>query len=225
MSTLVDQIQEHGLTNENFTGRQLSEIIDGTDARRYGLVNRALKEGVLVRLKPGLYCLSNAITKTEFLPHPFGIAQAIVPRSYISFSTALRFHDWIPEAVYTTSIVTPKSKSSRYRQEVLGWFTFRPLAVNKEGFLEGVTQYRFGKQVVLVADPLRAVMDIVERNKQPWTGIDYIQGGLRVEDEDFLSLKRKDFAKLKKVYKRKSTTNFLANFEQTIFQVKSRVAD
>ena len=219
-NTLLRYVEDQGLTDQIFTDRQLSDIIDGSDARRYGLVNRALKEGVLVRLKRGLYCLSTSVTKEDVLPHPFGVAQAILPRSYVSFATALRFHDWIPEAVYTTSSVTPKSKWVTYKQDLLGLFTYQPLAVNEESYLAGVSSYKFGNQFAFVADPLRAVMDIVERQKQAWTGIDYIEEGLRVEDEDFLTLRRKDFAKLRNVYKHKSTKNFLQNFEKALFKYK-----
>ena len=219
-NALLTYLEAHGLTDEIFTGNQLSNIIEGSDARRYRLVSRALKEGVLVRLKRGLYCLSASVSKDEMLPHPFGVAQAILPGSYVSFATALRFHDWIPEAVYTTSSVTPKPKRVKYRQDVLGLFTYQPLAVNEESYLEGVSSYKFGNQFALVADPLRAVMDIVERQKQPWTGIDYVEEGLRVEDEDFLTLRRQDFAKLKNVYKHKSVKNFLKNFEIALFERK-----
>ena len=219
-NTLLKYVEAQGLTDQIFTDRQLSNIIEGSDARRYGLVNRALKEGVLVRLKRGLYCLSNSITRAEFLPHPFGVAQAMQPLSYVSFESALEFHQWIPEAVYTTTSVSPKSKSIRYSHDVLGRFTYRPVAVNSEDYLAGVSRYKYGKQLALIASPLRALMDLVERYKQPWTGIDYIEEGLRVEEEDFLQLRRKDFANLKNVYKHKSTKNFLQKFEKEVFRYK-----
>ena len=222
MNTLVHQIHEHGLTNRIFTSRQLSDIFEGNQSRRNRLVSHALKAGVLVRLKRGVYCLSTSITGAEFLPHPFGVAQVMDMQSYISFETALRFHNWIPEAVYTHCSVTPKPKSFRYLHNVLGWFSFQPLAVNKNDFLKGVSHYQFGEQSALVADPLRAVMDIVERQKQVWTDIDYIEEGLRIEDEDFLKLRRKDFAMLKNVYKHRKAVNFLENFEVALFKLKSQ---
>ena len=74
-----------------------------------------------------------------------------------------------------------------------------------------------------MADPLRAVMDLVERSEQPWTGFDYIEEGLRIEDEDFLQLRREDFAKLKNVYKRDSTNNFLQKFENAVLGRKHHI--
>ena len=224
MSTeLLSNIKENNLTDRIFSSQQLAKIIEGSNSRRFGIVSRAVRDGILVRLKRGLYCLSPSVSNAKYLPDPYVVAKAIDATSYVSFETALRFHNWIPEAVYTTYSVTAKSKSVRYVHEILGWFLFEPLAINKVGFLEGVSQYNYGKNVAYLADPLRAVMDIVERSKQPWTGIDYIEEGLRIEDEDFLQLQREDFAKLKNVYKRDSTNNFLQKFENAVLRRKHHI--
>ena len=220
-NALLRNIREHNLAHRIFSGRQLSDIIKGSDSRRYRLVSRAIKDGVLVRLKRGLYCLSPSVSNLKCLPHPYGVARAIDPSSYVSFETALRFHNWIPEAVYTTYSVTAKSKSASYVHEVLGCFLYEPLAINKVGFLEGVSQYKYGQQVAFVANPLRAIMDIVERSKQTWSGIDYIEEGLRIEDEDFLQLGEKDFTVLKQVYKNYETNNFLQKFENAVNRRKN----
>ena len=222
MNTLVKEIQSHGLGNTIFTDRQLAGILGGSRARRYGLVNRALKSENLVRLKRGIYCLPTSITKTEFLPHPFGVAQAFVPSSYVSFETSLRYHNWIPEAVYTTASVTPNGKSVRYLQDILGYFTYAPLAVNKHSFLNGVSQYKFDQQAAYVARPLRAVMDIVAQRNVDWTGLGYIEDDLRIEDEDFLELTEKDFTELQTVYKHKPVNNFLAQFEKAVLERKKQ---
>lgn len=219
-NALLNFIEEHDLTDRIFSSRQLSNIVGGSDLQRYRLVSKAIKDGVIVRLKRGLYCLSPSYSNSKYLPDPNVVAKAIDSTSYVSFETALRFHNWIPEAVYITTSTTQKSKKVRFRHEVLGWFTYQPLSVNKQFFFEGVSRYTYGKQVAFLADPLRALMDIVERSKQPWTGIDYIEEGLRVEDEDFLQLNSEEFAKLKKVYKRDSTKNFLRKFENAVYKRK-----
>ena len=222
-SELLSNLEESNLTDCIFSSQQLAKIIEGSDSQRYGVVSKAIRDGILVRLKRGLYCLSPSVSNAKYLPDPYVVARAIDATSYVSFETALRFHNWIPEAVYTTYNVTAKSKSASYFHEDLGWFLFEPLAINKVGFLEGVSQYKYGKHVAYLADPLRAVMDIVERSKQRWTGIDYIEEGLRIEDEDFLQLRREDFAKLKNVYKRDSTNNFLQKFEIAVERRKHNI--
>ena len=222
-SELLNNLEENNLTDRIFSSQQLANVIEGSDSRRYSVVSRAVRDGILVRLKRGLYCLSPSVSNAKYLPDPYVVAKAIDATSYVSFETALRFHNWIPEAVYITTSATQRSKKVRYRHEVLGWFTYQPLSVNKCSFFEGVSQYVYGKHVALVADPLRALMDLVERSKQPWTGIDYIEEGLRIEDEDFLQLRREDFAKLKNVYKRDSTINFLQKFENAVLRRKHHI--
>ena len=78
MSTLVEQVLAAGLGKSVFTERQLSEILGGGDARRYGLVNRALEDGSLLRLKRGLYYLKSSNTGDSI--HPFARpAAAAIP--------------------------------------------------------------------------------------------------------------------------------------------------
>ena len=186
-------------------------------------MNRALKKGVLVRLVRGLYCLSTSVTKAEFLPHPFAVAQAMQSLSYISFETALEFHRWIPEAVYTTASVTPNSKSLAYEHKILGRFSFSPIAVEDSRYLESVNRIKFENNVALIASPLRALMDLVEKRKQAWEGIGWIEDGLRIDEDDFLTLPTEDFTKLKGVYKHNSTKKFLKEFEIAVFDRKQQM--
>lgn len=166
--------------------------------------------------------MSPSITREEFIPHPFAVAQAMQTLSYVSFETALGFHRWIPEAVHTTASVTPKTKSIVHNHSMLGRLSFTPLAIEKTHYLESVVRHKIRQHVTLIASPLRALMDLVEKRKQKWEGIGWIEEGLRIEDEDFLTLRRRDFASLKGVYKHLSTKNFLKNFEIAVFEVKQR---
>ena len=49
MSALTSALSDGKLAGRVFDERQLGEAIDGGAARRYALVNRALKDGSLVR--------------------------------------------------------------------------------------------------------------------------------------------------------------------------------
>jgi predicted transcriptional regulator of viral defense system len=109
MSSLAQQVSASALRDRVFNERQLSELLGGGDARRYGLVNRALKDGSLIRLKRGVYTLAKAHRSAPM--HPFAVAQALLPGSYISFESALAYHGWIPEAVLVTASVTPGRKT------------------------------------------------------------------------------------------------------------------
>lgn len=54
MNVLADQVTAAGYANRILTERQLARLLGGTEARRYGLVNRALRAGALERVKRGL---------------------------------------------------------------------------------------------------------------------------------------------------------------------------
>lgn len=218
MSKLVQTLKDAGYGHRLFTEKQLARLVGGTDARRYGLVNRALKQGYLTRIKRGLYALDSRHSQSA--PHPFAVAQALGPGSYVSFETALSFHEWIPEAVYTTACVTPGRKSEARDTDRFGHFSFHPLAIEPYQFLVAVDRLEVGKSIALVAQPLRALMDMVAFRKARWTGFDWIERGLRIERSRLTSLHRSDFALLRPVYKHAQVRLFLDALEQDVMSLK-----
>lgn len=218
MSTLTDKLGDAGYVDHILNERQIASILNGSESRRYALVNRALKDGSLTRLKRGIYALGPSQRSTPL--HPFAIAQAILPGSYISMETALSYHGWIPEAVYETISITPRRKTLKYKHDKFGQFTFTPLAHHKYQFLQSVARHKAGAQMVLIADPLRALMDLVAYRKKAWTDIDWIEQGLRVELTNLSDLKTKDFKSLELVYKHKRVRSFLHELKTEIVRMK-----
>lgn len=214
MNTLAEQILDHGYADRILSDRQIASLVGGSEARRYGLVNRALKDGTLLRLKRGLYALGSRYRSAPL--HPFAIAQAILPGSYISMETALSFHGWIPEAVYETISITPGRKTHTYQHKDFGQFTYYPLALKPYQFLQSVQRHEAGTQFVLVADPLRALMDIVAHRKTTWTGLDWIEHGLRIELDHLAKLNDNDFEALASVYKHKRARTFLQELQSEL---------
>ncbi len=153
MSSLVEHVSAAGLRDRIFSERQLGEALGGSDARRYGLVNRALKGGSLVRIKRGTYTLARSYH--SHLVHPFTVAQALLPGSYISFETALAHHGWIPEAVFVTASVTPGRKTLQFDTADFGSFKYHPLAIADYRFLNSVEREPLGKLAAFVAKPWR----------------------------------------------------------------------
>ena len=224
MVTFANKIIGAGYGNRPFTERQLASILLVSDASRYGLVNRALRDGSLLRIKRGLYVLGarwgrRGVEQPEI--HPFAIAQALKHGSYISFETALAHHGWIPEAVYLTASVTPRRKTLTYETRQWGNFEFSPLATNDYQFLVSVSRIKIGSSVVLVAQPLRALMDLVATRKLPWQGLDWITQGLRVNTGDLQSLSAADFDELESVYRHKSAQDYLANLRAVMLPLES----
>jgi len=207
MQTLTEKIIDLGLSNRVITDAQLARLLEGSQQRRYNLVNRALKAGELLRLRRGYYLL--AARWRDHPAHPFALAQAIVPGSYVSFETALSHHGWIPEAVYTTASVTPGRKSQEYEHPVFGSFSFHPLAIQTGYFLELVERKQIAEQTMLVAEPIRALMDLVCLRKAEWQGMGWLTESLRIDVEYLRSVTSADIRTLDLVYKQTRVKNFL----------------
>lgn len=207
MQTLTESIIEQGLADRILSDRQLERAVGGEAARRYGLVNRALKAEELIRIRRGLYTLASRFRAEH--AHPFAIAQALEPGSYISFETALSRHGWIPERVHTVASVVPGRKSSELEHPLFGSFTFHPLALHRIHFLELVERQQLGRQSALVAKPMRALMDLVCLRKIEWQGLAWLTKGMRIQQQTLRNVKRAEIRALGEVYKQKRPNSFL----------------
>jgi hypothetical protein len=207
MQTLTRQVIEEGLANRVLSDTQLARLIEGSPQRRYSLVNRAMKAGELLRLRRGSYVLDARFR--DYPIHPFALAQAFVPGSYVSFETALAHHGWIPEAVYTTANVTPGRKSASYEHPQFGSFAFHPLAIQDGYFLEHVERQQVDHQTFLLAKPIRALMDLVCLRKIGWQGMDWLVEGLRIDQDLLRGVTGADIRTLASVYKQKRVKDFL----------------
>jgi hypothetical protein len=97
MMNLTEKIYKAGLADRPLSVSQIHRLLGGSDVRRYGQVNRALKAGELIKPRRGLYVLNPVYRKLPL--HPFVLAQQMQPGSYVSAESALGFHGWIPEPV------------------------------------------------------------------------------------------------------------------------------
>jgi len=210
MNMITNKILEHGLANRVLKASQLKRLITGSAQRRYSLVNRAIKTGELSRLQRGLYLLNERFR--DYPCHPFVLAQAIEPGSYISFETALAYHGWIPEAVFTTASVVPHRKSRQFEHENMGIFNFQPLAVQLGYFLELVNRHQIHGHTMLIAKPCRALMDLVCSRKLSWEGMDWLVEGLRIDPESLMTITVNDVKILKLIYKHKRVKSYLSHF-------------
>lgn len=219
MDNLTNDIIEAGYANRVLTDRLLAHIVCGTDNSRYGLVKRAMKAGNLIRIKRGHYVLNNRYRSNDV--HPFQIAQAIEVGSYVSMETALAFHGWIPEAVFTTVSVTSARKSKTVNHKVFGNFSFHPLALHSSAFLVGVERHVIAEQAVLIASPLRALLDLVAYKKMKWEGLSWVTQGMRIEPYALIQTPRKDFTALRKTYKHKAVLDFLKQLEISVLSLRA----
>ena len=207
MMPLTQIIIESGNSERVMSTRQLERLLEGGNGRRYGLVNRAIKANEILQPRRGLYVLANKYRREPI--HPFAVAQHCAPGSYISAESALSFHGWIPEAVRSVLSVTAKGRSLSYEHDTLGKFEFRRMTVKPGYFLQAVSRYDLQQQVALIAEPMRALLDLAYLRKLPWQGLDYLIDGLRVDEQAIKSVSALSITMLLDMYKGKRERVFI----------------
>lgn len=160
------------------TGLLLAGDIDPNDVRRQ--LSRWTQAGRLYQLRRGLYTLAPPFQKVK--PHPFVIANRMVPSSYVSLQSALAYYDLIPEYVPVTTSVTT-ARPARW-DTPLGSFEFRHVKVE---LLRG---YRLtdlgGNQQAFVATPEKALLDLI--HLQPGSDSPNYLRELRLQNLDRLDM-------------------------------------
>jgi len=132
------------------TGLLLAGDVDPNDIRRQ--FSRWVKARKIRQLRRGLYMLEPPYQSVA--PHPFLIANALVPGSYVSEQSALAYYGLIPEYASRTVSVTTLRPS-----QWDGGFYFQHIAPH----------FYFGYQLVslsnqqraFVAKPEKALLDLV----------------------------------------------------------------
>lgn len=212
MLAMTEKILTSQLANHVFSDNDLEQLLDGTRASRYGLVNKALAKGELTRLRRGLYVLSDRYRRIQF--SKFFLASRIASHSYISLESALSFHGWIPEKVVAVYSVTAKRSCSF--ESPMGEFIYYHLPINELFFFTGVTREESGGKPFLIASPLRALADLVYVKKHDWHGLDFLTDSLRIDHEHLMQLKREDFNELKAIYRSTRVLNFLTKLQHSL---------
>lgn len=113
------------------------------------LIHRLKKNGYIIRLKQGLYQLSD-----ERVPDLY-LANKLREPSYVSLEFALSYHQIIPEAVYEITSVT--TKTTRRFQALGKSFFYRH--IKKEAFT-GYFSHRQDGLNFLIAEPEKAFVDL-----------------------------------------------------------------
>lgn len=198
MQTLTELLIQAGWAGRVLSRAQLARLLDGTPQRRYNLVNRALQHGELLQLRRGLYLLAPQMQSQP--PHPFVMAQAMQPGSYISFETALSFHGWIPESVPVTLSVVPGRRRLEVNHAVFGLFRYYPLALTPRYFFQAVDRHIFTGQAALVAQPLRALLDIVCQRKLEIGSVQALTQSMRIDANLLTQTKAPAWQAVQRVY-------------------------
>lgn len=100
------------------------KFADGLDGQNLAVIQRQLsgwsKTGRITQLRRGLYSLP------QHNPHPFVVANRLVPGSYVSLQMALAYYHLIPEHVATVTSVTTR-RPGKYENR-FGRFSYRHIS-------------------------------------------------------------------------------------------------
>lgn len=188
----------------------LAVLFGKTDAARYGMVNRALKEGSLLRLHRGLYLIS--VPRKGSSVNSYELAQVIYGPSFISFESALRYHNLIPEAVYSITSVT--IKKSREIKTPLGIFSYKKVPI--KSFLLGVERVENSEGIFFMASPWRAIADVINSYHKEWKSLKDLRGDLRIEQLDLFKKQKKILFDLIQEYPNVRTQSLLKRLAEEL---------
>lgn len=214
MQTITEKLTHSGLGHRVVSQTQLARLVDGTPQRRYNLVNRAMQHGELLQLRRGLYLL--APNQQNSSPHPFVLAQALQPGSYISMETALSFHGWIPESVPATLSVLPGRRQLEVNHPVLGLYRLYPLALQRGQFLQAVDRHSFSGQMALVAQPLRALLDMVCLRKLEVADMKTLASSMRIDEALFDTVDLASWELMQQVYLHKRMRECIQSLQREV---------
>ena len=209
MNTITDYFLRRGTTV--FTQSDVATVLSGSSNRRHALVKRALASGEILGIRRGLYCLPRPYQKRPLRIH--ALAQQIYGPSYISFESALSYHGWIPEAVYTCTCAS--FGKAKVFKTPLGRFDYKHVPQNV--FYVGVERdVDESGNVAFIATPAKALADYVYLHDPPWNSIEGASSSLRVEMEDLLAVAPDDLAELEENYTNKRVQAFLRSWRMKL---------
>ena len=158
----------------------LRPILNSSSDALHSLLKRAVKEGVLIRLKRDFYLIANKIQEVK--PETSEISPLLYGPSYISLESALSFHGWIPEAV--PIINSACSKRTKKFETPIGIFAYYniPILVFHIGvssFHKGLPQDK--SSCFLIADPWKAIADLIYLRKKNWPNVIALSNDMRID--------------------------------------------
>lgn len=166
-----------------FSYQDVATLFPDSANKRYGLIKRAITDGHILHIRRGLYCLAPKYRKTKI--NLYALAQHIYGPSYVSLETALSWHGWIPEAVYTLTS-SAFGKSNEFSTP-LGEFSYTRVPQNI--FYTGVERHiDEAGDVFFIASPVKALADYVYVHKKDWAGLEPAIKSLRIEPEEIESV-------------------------------------
>lgn len=185
-----------------FTHDMLADILSNTYVNINDKIMKFIKNGELIRLKKGVYCLAKDYREVPL--ELISVSAILYSPSYVSFEYALSYYSMIPERVEEISCAT--TKNNKLFDTPLGRFSYKkiPEKVYSLG-LDWLYDEKLGGR--FIATPEKALCDKIRYDKGIGTltqksMFSYLKEDLRI-DLDF-ELDSKLVEKIAKAYKSKN---------------------
>jgi predicted transcriptional regulator of viral defense system len=190
----------HRIPNEELDYQTLLDVLSGYSRPR-AKITALLRDGVIVRVKKGLYVLGEEERRKPLCREL--LANLIYGPSCVSLEYALASHGLIPERVETVTSVT--SGRSRAFDTPVGRFTYRMISM--EAFPVGVDRVETGDgRAYLIATPEKSLSDALVADRRGTIGsrrelASYLDESLRIDMGRLKELDRGILDELAKSYR------------------------
>jgi len=133
-----------------FTIAQISSVLHKNIESTRVLLSRFTKEGVLVRIKRGRYCLPSA--------HILSVSTNIYPPSYVSLWAAFEYYGTTTQSPQIIDIINPYTSSKEKIRLEDGFFTVRFIKTQKS-FIYGIRKVYINGKTAFIAEKEKAIID------------------------------------------------------------------
>ncbi len=185
------------------TGELVQKYKNYVDAK--GKIRRLVEKGELIPIVRGLY-------EDDPNAEPSYLAQWIYSPSYLSFDYALYVYDLIPEASYAYTSATFGKRKKKTYNTAFGLYTYQdiPRNVYPYGIL-GKTDLNYSYQIAACEKALCDKLYTIKPVKNMKEFRYLLFEDLRIDEEDFWSLKMEDILFLAPLYN-STNLDFLFRF-------------
>jgi len=147
------------------SGQIFSEAEGSWDYKQAkNLVTKLVQNGWLIRIKRGLYVISDLSTRGFLTLSPYVVANLLVPQSYVSFESALQQYGMFDQLTDKTVSVSLKM----YKAVKLNAIEYSFVKTKPEYYF-GWQEIQIDNQTARVATPEKALIDIVNFHKSQYS--------------------------------------------------------
>jgi predicted transcriptional regulator of viral defense system len=200
---LEDLIVKHGqVVTSDQIFREAERYWDYKQAKN--LVTKLVKNGWLIRVKRGLYAISDLGTRGFLSLSPYVVANLLVPESYVSFELALQNYGMFDQFTDKTISISLKT----YKSVKLNSTEYSYIKTKQEYYF-GWQDIQLDNQSARVATPEKALLDMINFHRSQYS-IDLVIEKLTEHKEDL------DFARL---------NDYLSKFSITTIKIFGLIYD